>query len=373
MKKLKNISDKQIEQYLLGKLDSLEQKQFDEFLSENPFEAEALEGLQSIGAEERERDIATLKQELPHYQTPSFRLNWAGIAASVAFLVTTVSLAFWFMQNPKIEDSMALKDDKTETPKVEGIREKEANNQPKLEEKTIDDNKAAIKTAEPERDGKKAELSTTNTIESKDEAKTETEEIAVPEKPTDKLDIKTAENNTKTVDDKELAKINKDKGETVQTSEDKKKLEVLKNAELEREEQAKAGSSPIKTQTADTKNKRKDNYYSEKQKKPAKKEKSPNQEQRALNMSKENMDRDGDVNYDLQGQVIDSRTQKAVGGVDVSIKDQNVQGKTDSLGNYLLRSSQNNNILLFNKNGYETQQLEVKPNERKIIYLKPKF
>ena len=368
MKKLKNISEKQIEMYLAGKLNSSEQIQIDEFLSENPFEAEALEGLKSIGAEERERDLVTLKQQLPHNQTPSFRLGWAGIAAAIVFLVSTVSLAIWLLKNPQIEENVALKENsaKQETTLPQANDEKKANDFSVENNKKVESGSQTIQPEMPkneqqgdildlEKEDEVLSVEKTQTPEEKKMGEIKEEKPIIENKKEEKMEGKEIEES---LDKNNAGKIRNDfKGE------------VLKDKKIEQEIPRQSSTAIIKADEKEAA------LYKRQERKAAKKQKSktePNQEQRALNMSKQT-DLDDKYYYDLSGQVLDSSTKKTLGGVDVTVKNQNLQIKTDSLGNYLLRSRENNNILLFRKDGYEQQEIQVRPNEKRTIYLKPKF
>jgi len=361
MKKLKHISEEQIEMYLTGKLNSSEQMQMEEFLSENPFEAEALEGFKSIGFEERERDIATLKQQLPHNQTPSFRLNWAGMAAAVVFLVSSVSLAIWLLKNPQIEENVALKENtaKQETTVPQKNDENKTENVPLEENKKAESSTQTIQPDKSPKNTKSDEKESFADLKEKEEVVT-TEKMFIPEEK--KIEEIKAE---KPILEKKKEEI-KDKGESItdyNAGNSNVKQNANKDMKVETEAAKQSSTAIIKAD---------ERLYKRQERKAAKKAKvTPNQEQRALNMSKET-DLDN-VYYDLSGQVLDSSTQKTLSGVDVTVKNQNVQGKTDSLGNYLLRSRENNNILLFRKDGYEQQEIQVRPNEKRTIYLKPKF
>ncbi|KOY85703.1 hypothetical protein AD998_05640 [bacterium 336/3] len=369
MKKLKNISEKQIEMYLAGKLNSSEQIQVEEFLSENPFEAEALEGLKSIGLEERERDLATLKQQLPHNQTPSFRLNWSGMAAAIVFLVSTVALSLLLLKNPQMDENVALKEN-TIKPEatVPQKDDNETNILPSEKNKTEDKRTRTIQPESPKNikknnEGKVLDLEKEDEVvtmdknlipEEKKMGEMKAEKPIVENRREEKMEVKEIEENV--TDKNNAGKVR-----------NYFKEDALKDKKTDIEV-AKQSSTTVKS--AD-----KDNYQDKKlERKTAKKQKAkvvPNQEQRALNMSKETDLDDG--YHDLSGQVLDSSTKKILGGVDVTVKNQNTQVKTDSLGFYLLRSKENNNILLFRKEGYEQQEIQVRPNEKRIIYLKPKF
>ncbi|MCU0440000.1 MAG: carboxypeptidase-like regulatory domain-containing protein [Raineya sp.] len=365
MKKLKNISEKQIEMYLSGKLNSSEQMQIEEFLSENPFEAEALEGLKSIGAEERERDLATLKQQLPHNQTPSFRLGWAGIAAAIVFLVSTVFLATWLLKNPQIEENVALKENsaKEQTTLPQTNDEKKANDFSVENSKKEESNSQTIQPEMPKNKQKGDILDLEKEDEVLSAEKTQTPE---EKKMGEIKEEKPIVENKK--EEKEIGENIIDKSNEGKVRNDFKG-EALKDKKIEQEIPKQSSTAIIKADEKEIA------QYKRQERKAAKKQKSktePNQEQRALNMSKET-DFGSAYYYSLSGQVLDSSTKKTLGGVDVTVKNQNLQIKTDSLGNYLLRSRENNNILLFRKDGYEQQEIQVSPNEKRIIYLKPKF
>ncbi|MDX1903749.1 MAG: hypothetical protein SFU27_06275, partial [Thermonemataceae bacterium] len=112
----KDINKEKWETYLKGNLSASEKAAWDNYLQNNPFEAEALEGLAMLSEFEREKDLNDLKKQLPHYQKNKKR--GLAIAASVIFALLSFSLAFWLLNKPESE-IMAIKMQKQENQKEE--------------------------------------------------------------------------------------------------------------------------------------------------------------------------------------------------------------------------------------------------------------
>lgn len=361
MKKLKNLSERQIKSYLADQLDEQEKADIDHFLAENPFEADAIEGLKMLGQEERERDLAILQQQLPHYQKPFFQIGWAGMAASVAFLIATIVLAVWILKNPAIDNPVALKNtpqqentqktQQTEKKSEESLKPTEENIQDKnLKNQNEKTEEKVVKAQKNDAGSQKEDSFGENSYQAEVTKQPEAEKMVETQKPivtnTEKDEAGKKELETKA----EMENLPKNEVLTNKSSVPTEKFDAQKAIRTESMEEIK-GNSGVRNR-----------------KQSSKKLKVADKEQKSVAYNKDQAN-----TYEFSGQVLDERTQKALAGVEIEVKNQQIQIRTDSLGNYFLRSNQNHNILLLNKNGYEKREISIQPNERKIIYLKPKF
>jgi TonB family protein len=105
-----------IERYLKGELSPKEMHALEKRALNDPFLADALEGLEDVSKDSFEQDLAYLRAQLPNAETKKKNIwLWsARIAASIAFLVI-IGLAVFFVSNKEKESDHLALNDKKET------------------------------------------------------------------------------------------------------------------------------------------------------------------------------------------------------------------------------------------------------------------
>lgn len=88
----KNISEKDYRRYLNNEMSETERNAFEKELQKYPFEAEALEGLQMLDAENFEADMEDLHSRLQHKKKANRRNLWWAAAAAIAVLAVSGTL-----------------------------------------------------------------------------------------------------------------------------------------------------------------------------------------------------------------------------------------------------------------------------------------
>lgn len=98
----KHISEADYRRYLNGEMTGKERNAFEKLMQRYPFEAEALEGLREISADQLTRDMDELKQRLGRRVQKSNRMIWWAAAASMAIL--TASGILWYNLDQEVSD-----------------------------------------------------------------------------------------------------------------------------------------------------------------------------------------------------------------------------------------------------------------------------
>lgn len=351
MNKKTHIPEEVLKKLLTGKLDNKQQAEWEAFFSENPFEKEAIEGLQMLSAEELNNDLQDLKQKVnPSNQTKIF--SYRAIAASVAILLSCIVLALYFTKSSNLDQSLSLKKN---THEENQIQQKNA--------ETAEENAGSVQNYYSRR------TETTQTKELKSEK--QRAEMQNPSTREDKaLSLKETESEKQTnlviLDNKREEIRGVEKSEATPTEENNQAGLAPKKSEIESIRKDDQAEQSLERKQASSAYSNADDS-----RKKIKKYSSTPQDNRALNFSKEE-------NYlastiYLQGQIFDKKSKKALKDVKISIEGYNLSTQTDSLGKFLLNLPVSEKYTLkLELLGYESLNTQAKPNTQNIFYLKKK-
>ena len=121
---LESLSPELMEGYVNGTLSSDERRRVEKFLENNPFEAEALEGLQATGVN-LSNDLSELEERLAKkVDSKTSTYSWFGwpMAAAISLLVISGGL-FYFMNLDQPSDQVAVNEETTKNHMPPGITE----------------------------------------------------------------------------------------------------------------------------------------------------------------------------------------------------------------------------------------------------------
>lgn len=325
----KNINEKKWETYLKGNLSASEKAEWDNYLQNNPFEAEALEGLAMLSESEREKDLNDLKKQLPHYQKNK-KIGLA-VAASVIFALLSFSLAFWLLNKPEPE-IMAIKTQKQENQKEELKNKTEIPLTTETKDKKQTEQKTQKVEVLPKEENKK-NIS----------PETADKEIQIDTKKDDadlKEEVKSAENQDINPKIEEVEESNKEERKPEIGRSDKFSAGMETNTKV-----------PITAPNKEKKHKSK----------------------KIMNAGKsaENKD-EAEMLIEIKGQVLDYQSKKAVEKVEIRLKNTNNKTYSDKFGNFSLQVSEKNATLVLSKAGYLTQEVSNLTNQKLTIFLQSK-
>ncbi len=112
---IKTIGIKAFSEYLKGKLSTRERHNFERSIMSDPFEADAFDGLSLLSPSEIEQDINLLNTRLNKKQSGRSPWLWIASAASVAIIISLVSIMFLFVPQQKDKKIAQLKQDSRDT------------------------------------------------------------------------------------------------------------------------------------------------------------------------------------------------------------------------------------------------------------------
>lgn len=112
---IKTIGIKAFSEYLKGKLSTRERHNFERSIMSDPFEADAFDGLSLLSPTEIEQDINLLNTRLNKKKSGRNPWLWIASAASVAFIISFVSIMFLFVPPQKDKKIAQLKQDSQDT------------------------------------------------------------------------------------------------------------------------------------------------------------------------------------------------------------------------------------------------------------------
>ena len=358
MNKPTHISEEALKKILSGELSKGEQAEWERFFDENPFEKEALEGLQMLSAEELEQDLKEIRGKISLRANTNI-FSYRAIAASIAILLTSIALAMYFIKFPDTnldmggaesstkkeiqmqeKEMLPLQKDESKIPDQNNLKNKEENYATKNDEIFPENKKIATRESEksPQLQYFLDEKQTNGDIsESKYEETEELKEVVSNEdKDRNKEEKKLTELQ---IQDKTIENNRKESGAVAQTE--------------------KPQLSPAYTEKKDKKQKTKKNAAS-----------AP-QENRALNITKEEAYQS--TNIVLQGKVLDAQTQKELKSVKIYLKGYSQSTQTDSLGNFSLSvPTLTKYILILETPAYPTLEVEASPQQKNVFSLKNK-
>lgn len=351
MNKPTYISEEMLKRFLAGELSKTEQSNFDAFLAENPFEKEAIEGMQMLTNEELEQDLEELRSKIRGKASVKV-FPYRAVAASVAILLCSIALALYFVKSPDItqavntkknEDTQSLvqKEETTKNTKeeVNSTKLNDAENQQVIQKKKFF----------PE---EKTEITTKKF----DEALAEQEYFETEKTMQSAVPIEENKDDTKIVEtEKKIVKKEETKPDLDLHSQNKPTESLRKEIAASRTEQG----QQIPAHTGKKEKKQK-----------AKKYGSPSpQENRALNIAKE--DSYQATPLQLQGQVVDAQSQTALANVKIAAKGQKKIAFSDSLGKFSLEIPfAEKYLLVLELPGYKILETEAKPSQKNVFYLK---
>ncbi|MCK5821968.1 MAG: carboxypeptidase-like regulatory domain-containing protein [Bacteroidales bacterium] len=139
--KYRNSDIKKLIDYLRNLLSGKERNAFERDLEKNPFEADAMEGFQSISPEELESDLRELDKNIKHRLKRSNRMIVYKIAAGIA-VILSLSISYFMIFDRQIEE-LPGNFNVSENIQDKGVKEKEA-------ARTIDAEKNEAETAREE-------------------------------------------------------------------------------------------------------------------------------------------------------------------------------------------------------------------------------
>lgn len=148
----KHISEKDYLRYLGNEMNDAGRNAFEKELQKQPFEAEAIEGLQRIGSEKLEADLKDLHDRLLGKNNAGRRTMWWAAAAAVVVLTTSTILWVQLSEQsnaPQVAENL-VKESKGEmaSPEKEALQAHEGI---KSEKKPGDENKSAQKKGTPDK------------------------------------------------------------------------------------------------------------------------------------------------------------------------------------------------------------------------------
>mgnify|MGYP005847314185 CR=1 FL=1 len=351
MNKPTHISEEMLKRFLAGELSKTEQANFDDFLAENPFEKEAIEGMQMLTNEELEQDLEELRSKM-RGQTTTKLTSYRAIAASVVVLLCSIALALYFVKSPDITQAVNTKnhlDTENQVQKEEIAEVKKEETSP-TETNNIENQQAMQKDKILPKE--------------KGTANTEKPEKAFMEQ--EYLDADKAMGHSVPTDEKEEdAKLSETEVKIGKKEETKDDLDLRKQDKATEGLRKEAGTNQAQQMPA----------YNEKKESKQRAKKSGEdtrpQENRALNIAKEDSYQANPLL--LQGQVIDSQSQIALANVKVSVKGQKQSSFSDSLGKFSLEIPfAERYVLVLELPGYKILEIEAKPHEQNIFYLRKK-
>jgi hypothetical protein len=329
--------EQKLEKFWQKGFDEQEKANFEQFLSENPFEQEAFEGLQSLDKATFKADIAELTQKLPQYQRKN--VSWRAIAASVAILLGILGIIVWLSQEVSIETPIAL--EKSE-PNVNQHQQEPkltpqtTEAQKNIEERQNSTQRMEIQTIRPPKETSSAQRNYIDGTEAQPLQK-------IQETPPE---IKQ--------DDASIIESRKETEKNVTPKQETREVEEIQSAFAEKDDKKVKQEQIEKKQRATN---RPQKFKADKE------SRAFNTEQAAgLNASEI-----------WQAQVLDAVTGKPLQGVVVFLeKSPHTQLTTDKEGNFSLQVPLNEkNILHLQKKGYKSLQVEIQDLLTKTFYLQP--
>ncbi len=332
---------------MAGKLDKKQQAEWEAFFNENPFEKEAIEGLQMLSAEELENDLQELKQKInPSNQIRIF--SYRAIAASVAILLSCIVLALYFTKSPEINPSMSF-EKSTPEKKLNPKAAEETTPSPQntdLQGKEISRNEDLLlkKQSNEIQNSRNEKPLTLKNIETENQQ--QLKGIIKNEEAEELIEAESSVDNKKKLEEQNLPELNRDR-----IVEGNRK----NNQEVQVERKQEAGA-----------------YNNKKENNPKLKRYATSpQESRALNTTKDDAYQAPSIL--LQGQVFEKKSKKALKGVKIFVEEHRLSSQTDSLGKFMLNLPISEKYTLtFELLGYESLTTQAKPNEKNTFYLKKK-
>lgn len=328
--------EKKLEKFWQKGFDEQEKADFEQFLSENPFEQEAFEGLQSLDKVAFKADITELTQKLPQYQRKN--ISWRAIAASVAILLGILSIILWLSQEMSIETPIAL--EKSEPNLNQYQQEPKLTPQTTETQKNIEDKQSSTKRMEIQtiRPPKETNSTQRNYPDGAETQPLQKMKETPPEIKQDDASMESRKGAETNVTPKQEAR----EVEEIQSAFAEKNDKKAKQEQIEKKQRATNRPQKFKAD---------------------KESRAFNTEQAAgLNTSEI-----------WQAQVLDAVTGKPLQGVVVFLeKSPHTQLITDKEGNFSLQVPLNEkNILHLQKRGYKSLQVEIQDLLTKTFYLQP--
>lgn len=353
MNKPTHISEETLKKFLAGELNKTEQAEFEAFLAENSFEKEAIEGIKMLSNDELKQDLQELRSKI-RGKVSTKVFPYRAIAASVAVLLCSIALAWYFVKSPDI------------TQAVDTQNYAEAQNKVQKEQ-TTESTKEETNPIKPNSPENPQTSQIDNLLPKKERAisSEKTEKPLMRQEYIEEAE-KTMQSGTPIDDSKEEIRLAEAEKDIAQTETSKSKSDfytqhkanegLRKEAEISQTEQDK--QVPVYNEKKER----------EKSSKKLRNDASP-QENRALNIAKE--DRFQTTPLLLQGQVMDSQSQKALANVKISVKGQKQSSFSDRSGKFSLQVPfAEKYLLVLELPKYQTLEVEAKPYEQNIFYLK---
>ena len=334
---------------MAGTLNPAEKSDFENFLAENPFEKEAIEGLQMLHSTELEQDLKSLKNRIRE-KTDKKAFSFRAVAASIAVLVGGVALAIYFTKTPEINsDNLSLKSPlKSETATNQESDKEQAGF---AEEKALQDNEKEAETKKEAILLKKERNQSPKVIELEPETShydDKQAEISIDKESKKDEDVRKFANEDKLIERKEKQQQaemlprqdkypeNAQSGGVVQVEKDQNLPTTAQNKENERAKTQKYISVPLK-------------------------------ENRALN---KNYDYENSLIF-LEGQILDKQSKQGLKSVKVSLKELAKSTFSDSLGRFYLNVPTSDKYqLILELPEYQTMETQAQPEKKNIFYLK---
>lgn len=328
--------EKKLEKFWQKGFDEQEKADFEQFLSENPFEQEAFEGLQNLDKATFEADIIELRQKMPQYQHKN--VSWIAIAASVAILLGILGMIVWLPQEISIETSIAL--EKSEPNVNQHQQEPHLTPQTTQTQKNIEERQNSTQQVEIQtiRPPKETSSSQRNYIDGAESQPLQKTQETPPEIKQDGASIESRKEAEKNLTPKQETR----EAEEIQSAFAEKDDRKVNQEQIEKKQRATNRPQKLKT----------------------------DKENRAFNTEQA---AELNVSEIWQAKVLDAATGKPLQGVVVFLeKLPNTQLITDEEGNFSLQVPLNEkNILHLHKKGYKSLQIEIQSLLTKTFYLQP--
>lgn len=328
--------EQKLEKFWQKGFDKQEKANFEQFLSENPFEQEAFEGLKNLDKATFKEDIDELTQKLPHYQRKN--ISWRAIAASVAILLSILGIILWLSQEMSIETPIAL--EKSEPNVNQQLQEDKltpqiTETQKNIEEKQSSIQKMEIQTIHPPKERNSVQRNYPDGAENQPLQKMQETSPEIKQDDASTENRKKAEKN---ITIKQEAK----EVEEIQSAFAEKDNKKVKQEQIEKKQRATNRPQRFKTD-------KKSRAFNTKQ---------------AVELNASEI---------WQAQVLDAATGKPLQGVIVFLeKSPHTQFITDKEGNFSLQVCLNEkNILHLRKEGYKSLQVEIQNLLNKTFFLQP--